>query len=199
MIAIKLILSALIGYGIGCISTGLILSGKASVDIRDLGSRSTGATNMTRVLGLRLGLLTFLGDFVKAAVAVLIGTLIAGRDGSLISGLFVVIGHNWPFIYGFKGGKGIVCSSAVLLFATPIEGLISGILALLVIYISRYVSLGSLTLLFSAAILLLFTRGMWPYGAWGLLLLILAGFQHRANIKRLINGTESKFTGKKQT
>ncbi|NLA53412.1 MAG: glycerol-3-phosphate acyltransferase [Clostridiales bacterium] len=199
MIVIKFILSALLGYGLGCISTGLILSGKASVDIRSMGSKSTGATNMTRVMGLRHGLLTFIGDFLKAALAVWLGYLIAGRDGSLISGLFVIIGHNWPFLYGFKGGKGIVCSSAVLLFVTPMEGLVSGIIALLVIYLTRYVSLGSLSLLFVAAVMLPFTRGIWPYGAWGILLFLLAAYQHRANIKRLINGTESKFTGKKDT
>ena len=197
MIIFRFILSALIGYGLGCISTGLILSGKASVDIRNMGSKSTGATNMTRVMGPKVGLLTFLGDFLKAALAVWLGSLIAGRDGALISGLFVIIGHNWPFLYGFKGGKGIACSTAVLLLVTPMEGLISGVIALLVIYFFRYVSLGSLSLLFFAAILFPFTRGLWPYGAWGVLLFSLAAYQHRANIKRLINGNESKFTGKK--
>lgn len=199
MIVFSYILSALLAYGLGCISTGLILSGKAGVDIRNMGSKSTGTTNMIRVMGMKHGLLTFLGDFLKAALAVFIGSLLAGRDGSLISGLFVVIGHNWPFLYGFKGGKGIACSSAVLLFVTPLEGAISGIITILVIYLSRYVSLGSLTLLLSASIILTFVRGLWPYGAWAILLFALAVYQHRANIKRLLQGTESKFTGKKHT
>lgn len=198
MIVLSYIFSAVIGYGLGCISTGLILSGKARVDLRNLGSKSTGATNMIRVMGLKLGLLTFLGDFLKAGLAVFLGSLIAGRDGSLISGLFVVIGHNWPFLYGFKGGKGIACSTAVLIFVTPLEGLISGSLTLLIIYLSRYVSLGSLSLLFSAMVIILFTRGIWPYGAWAILLFLMAAYQHKANIRRLLSGTESKFTGKKQ-
>ena len=191
------ILNAFIGYLIGCFSTGIVLGKKEKVDIRQYGSRSTGTTNVVRVMGLKLGLMTFAGDFLKAIIAVLIGRLISGRDGGLITGLFVVIGHNWPVLYGFRGGKGIACSSAVLLLNAPFEGAIAAVIALLVIFFSRYVSLGSLSLLISAVVLLLFTQGIWPLGTWALLLLTFGIYQHRSNILRLTKGEESKFTGKK--
>ena len=197
MSMLHIMLCAVIGYFMGCFSTGIILGDMAKIDIRKYGSKSTGTTNVIRVMGFKMGLMTFIGDFIKAVIAVLLGMMIGGRNGGLIAGLFSVIGHNWPVFYGFKGGKGIACSTAVLLLNVPLEGVISAAIAVSVIYLSRYVSLGSLSLLFSAAVILPFTRGLWPVGAWALLLFIFAVYRHRTNIQRLMRGTESKFTGKK--
>ena len=197
MSMLHIMLCAVIGYFMGCFSTGIILGDMAKIDIRKYGSKSTGTTNVIRVMGFKMGLMTFIGDFIKAVIAVLLGMMIGGRDGGLIAGLFSVIGHNWPVFYGFKGGKGIACSTAVLLLNVPLEGAISAAIAISVIYLSRYVSLGSLSLLFSAAVILPFTRGLWPVGAWAFLLFIFAVYRHRTNIQRLMRGTESKFTGKK--
>ena len=197
MSMLHIMLCAVIGYFMGCFSTGIILGDMAKIDIRKYGSKSTGTTNVIRVMGFKMGLMTFIGDFIKAVIAVLLGMMIGGRDGGLIAGLFSVIGHNWPVFYGFKGGKGIACSTAVLLLNVPLEGAISAAIAISVIYLSRYVSLGSLSLLLSAAVILPFTRGLWPVGAWALLLFIFAVYRHRTNIQRLMRGTESKFTGKK--
>lgn len=197
MSMLHIMLCAVIGYFMGCFSTGIILGDMAKIDIRKYGSKSTGTTNVIRVMGFKMGLMTFIGDFIKAVIAVLLGMMIGGRDGGLIAGLFSVIGHNWPVFYGFKGGKGIACSTAVLLLNVPLEGAISAAIAISVIYLSRYVSLGSLSLLFSVAVILPFTRGLWPVGAWALLLFIFAVYRHRTNIQRLMRGTESKFTGKK--
>ena len=197
MSMLYIMLCAVIGYFMGCFSTGIILGDMAKIDIRKYGSKSTGTTNVIRVMGFKMGLMTFIGDFIKAVIAVLLGMMIGGRDGGLIAGLFSVIGHNWPVFYGFKGGKGIACSTAVLLLNVPLEGAISAAIAISVIYLSRYVSLGSLSLLFSAAVILPFTRGLWPVGSWALLLFIFAVYRHRTNIQRLMRGTESKFTGKK--
>lgn len=197
MNTLHIFLCAVIGYFLGCFSTGIILGDMAKVDIRKYGSKSTGTTNVVRVMGLKMGFVTFIGDFIKAAIAVLLGMMIGGRDGGLIAGLFSVVGHNWPVFYGFKGGKGIACSTAVLLLNVPFEGAIAAAIAILVIYFSRYISLGSLSLLMSAAFILPFTRGLWPEGAWALLLFVFALYRHRSNIQRLMRGTESKFTGKK--
>lgn len=197
MTALGLFLSGVCGYLLGCFSTGLIVSGKQKVDIRSLGSKSTGATNVTRVMGLRSGLITFLGDAGKAALSVLIGWWLAGRDGGLLAGFMAIIGHNWPVFYGFRGGKGIACSVAVLILNTPLEGVIACVLAVIVITLTHYVSLGSLTLMLSAALVIPFTRGIWPYGLWSIALFLIAAYRHRSNIKRLINGQESKFTGAK--
>ncbi len=197
MSMLHIMLCAVIGYFMGCFSTGIILGDMAKIDIRKYGSKSTGTTNVIRVMGFKMGLMTFIGDFIKAVIAVLLGMMIGACDGGLIAGLLSVIGHNWPVFYGFKGGKGIACSTAVLLLNVPLEGAISAAMAISVIYLSRYVSLGSLSLLFSAAVILPFTRGLWPVGAWALLLFIFAVYRHRTNIQRLMRGTESKFTGKK--
>ena len=192
MTILAVIASCAIAYLIGSISPGIIISSYFGTDIRAQGSKSTGATNMTRVMGLRFGLLTFIGDFLKACLAVLIGYLLAGEAGTLLAGLFVVIGHNWPAFYQFRGGKGIACSVAALFCVCPLQALIASALAILVILITRYVSLGSLLLLLTAAILILIARPLWPTGVWAIALLALGVYQHRANINRLLNGKENK-------
>ena len=195
---------AVIGYLLGCISTGLMISRGAGVDIRAVGSKNTGATNVLRVLGLRKGLVTFVGDFAKAILACLAGDLLLPGAtfgvpglGMMIGGLFVVIGHNWPVFYGFRGGKGVACSVAVVLYVNPLLGGIAIALCLIVIAITRYISLGSLTLLASFFVLsLFFCWGQWVSIAFAALLLVMGAVRHRANIGRLIAGTENKL-GKK--
>jgi len=194
---LHIILCAVIGYFLGAFSTGIIVGELAKVDIRQHGSRNTGTTNVIRVMGLKLGIITFIGDFSKAVIAVLLGKMIGGRDGGLLAGLFAVIGHNWPVFYGFNGGKGIACTAAVLLLNVFPEGAVAAIVAVLVIYLSRFVSLGSLSLLLSSAVLLLITRGLWPYGIWAIVLLAFGTYRHKENIRRLLKGTESRFTGQK--
>ena len=112
------IVIAAAAYLLGCISTGTIISNKQGVNIRNAGSKNTGASNVLRVLGLKAGVITFLGDFFKAALACLIGQLLLPSAygvegfGRIIAGLFVILGHNWPVFYGFKGGKGVACAVA---------------------------------------------------------------------------------------
>lgn len=195
----RLLLVAVPAYLLGCISTGLILSRREKVDIRSLGSKSTGATNMTRVMGLRLGLATFLGDFLKAVLAVLLGLWVASSVGGMVAGLAVVLGHNWPVFYRFKGGKGVACSIAVLFLMVPMEAAIAGALGILAIVLTKYVSLGSLVFLGVSALLIPFTKGIWPYGVWGIVLFLIAAYRHRSNIGRLIEGKENKFTMSKPT
>ena len=189
---IRCILCAVIGYLLGSFSTGILVARKEGHDIRAEGSHNTGASNALRVLGLKGGALTFMGDFIKAALAVVIGLLLAGKNGGMLGGLFVVLGHNWPVFFGFQGGKGIACSTAVLLILFPWQGLVAGALCLLVIYFTRYISLGSLTMLTVFFLLLLFTEPFWPAALWALALLILGVYRHRSNIQRLRSGTENK-------
>lgn len=189
---------ALIAYLIGSVSSGIIISTFKGRDVRNEGSKSAGATNVTRVLGISYGMLTFLGDFAKAALAVLAGYLIAWMNGAMVAAVFCVIGHNWPVYYNFKGGKGIVCSVAVVILLCPLEGLIAGAAAILVIWASRYVSLGSLTYLAVSTLLIMLFRGPYPLGWWALILLVMGIFQHRSNIQRLLSGTENKFSPKRK-
>ena len=187
----KYCLIALIAYLLGSISTGILVSKRSGHNLREEGSHNTGASNALRVLGVKGGAIVFLGDFLKALIAITVGKWIAGLNGGMVAGLFVVIGHNWPVFFGFRGGKGIACSAAVLsLF--PIPWLISAALCLLVIFIWRYISVGSLTMLTAYFLILLFTQPFWPAAAWALALLVLGVYRHRSNLERLKNGTENK-------
>ena len=193
MIAL-LMLCAAVGYLLGSFSTGILVARKEVHDIRAEGSHNTGASNALRVLGLKGGALTFAGDFAKAALSVLLGLLIAGQYGGMAAGLGVILGHNWPLFFGFKGGKGIACSTAVLLILFPWQGAVAVALCLAVIYWKRYISVGSLTMLSVFFVLLLLSRGVWPYGVWAFALAALGFARHRSNLERLKNGTENKIS-----
>lgn len=190
---IQYLLSAVIAYLLGSISTGILYSkyylGK---DVRTAGSNNSGASNMLRVHGLKPGIITFVGDCVKAIIAIIIGKLLGGHNGALIAGMFVVLGHNWPVFFAFQGGKGIACCSAVFILCYPAWGIIGVIFCLLIIYIKRYISLGSLVMTALFAILVVVFEPFWPAGIWSIILMILAFYRHRGNIKRLIHGTERK-------
>lgn len=189
---IRYLLCAVIGYLLGSISTGILVSQKAGHNLRQEGSHNTGASNALRVLGLKGGAVTFLGDFLKAALSVAAGLLIAGQYGGMVAGLFVILGHNWPVFFGFQGGKGIACSTAVLLILFPWQGAVAALLCLLVIYLWRYISVGSLTMLTVFFLLILFTQPFWPCAVWALILMLLGFYRHRSNLERLRNGTENK-------
>jgi len=189
---VRYLLCAVIGYLLGSISTGILVSQRTGHNLRQEGSHNTGASNALRVLGIKGGALTFLGDFLKAALSVTAGLLIAGQYGGMIGGLCVILGHNWPVFFGFQGGKGIACSTAVLLILFPWQGAVAVLLCLLVIYKWRYISAGSLTMLTVFFLLLLFTQPFWPYAVWALILMLLGFYRHRGNLERLRNGTENK-------
>ena len=193
MIAL-LALCAAAGYLLGSFSTGILVARKEGHDIRAEGSHNTGASNALRVLGLKGGALTFAGDFAKAALSVLLGLLIAGQYGGMAAGLGVILGHNWPLFFGFKGGKGIACSTAVLLILFPWQGAVAVALCLAVIYWKRYISVGSLTMLSVFFVLLLLSRGVWPYGVWAFALAAQGFARHHSNLERLKNGTENKIS-----
>ena len=194
------VLVAVTAYLLGCISTGLIVSGSKGVDIRNSGSKNTGASNVLRVMGLKSGLITFVGDFLKATLACWIGSLLLPNAtfgirgfGMILGGLFAIIGHNWPVFYGFKGGKGVACSCAVIFFIDPLWGAVAIVLCIIVIAITRFVSLGSMTMLFTYMVMMCAAH----WGEWFLCLFTVALFamcmwRHRANVQRLLSGTENK-------
>lgn len=192
------ILCAVCGYLLGCFSTGIFISKKEGVDIRAAGSHNTGASNVLRVMGPKFGILTFAGDFVKAALAIIIGWYIGGRDGQLLGALCAVLGHNWPVFFGFKGGKGVACSTAVLLCIFFWQGAVAVLVCLAVIALTKYISLGSMTMLSLFTVLILFTQPFWPVGVWALALTVLCIVRHRTNIGRLLKGTENKVSFKKK-
>jgi glycerol-3-phosphate acyltransferase PlsY len=197
---LKIVLIVLIAYFIGNFSPSFIL-GKMleKKDIRKFGSGNAGSTNAIRVFGLKIGIITFLCDILKGILAVIIGGII-GKSiglffiGQYIAAFFVIIGHNWPILLKFKGGKGIASTLGVYLFLDPMVAGIAFLISIGIIIKTRYVSLASLVGSFLIFIMTLILR--WenkPFVLLTFLLALLAFYRHRANIKRLLNGTESKF------
>ncbi len=196
--AISYAIAAVAGYLLGSISTGLLVAKKeANVDLRSAGSKSTGATNVLRVLGKRPAAITFLGDFLKVMLACLVGWFLYGQTGAMVGGLAGIIGHNWPVYHQFKGGKGVASSVAAMLFVFPIPALAAIAFFFLVTGVSRYVSLGSMAMLALFALIVVFTQwGYWVACVWAIALAALCIFRHRANIGRLLKGTENKLSFK---
>ncbi len=194
----KYLLIALIGYLLGSISTGILYSRALGRDIRTQGSKNAGATNMARVHGLSKGLITLLGDSLKGVLATLIGLWIAGQTGAMIGGAFAAIGHMWPVFFDFKGGKGVATLLGVGLVMDPVVLLIALALAILAIALTKYVSVGSMVGVICFTIGVIITQGFWPVGLWAGALSGLCCWRHKTNIRRLMNGTENKFSLKKK-
>ncbi len=199
----KLLLTLVVGYLLGSISTGVILSRAfGHKDIRSQGSGNSGTTNMLRVMGKKFALLTFAGDLLKGIIAVLIGKALLGTQAGEIVGAFgAILGHNFPLYFGFKGGKGIATSFGCLLIVFPLQTLCAFGVFLLLVATTRYVSAGSLGAAVTLPFFIMFTTPCDPV-IWGSVIAIclLAIWRHYPNIKRLMNHTESKLSfGKKKS
>ncbi len=202
------ILTVLIAYLLGSIPTGFLVARARGIDIRTVGSGNIGATNVFRILGKPAGILVLLADAAKGWLAVfIVARLIsgwsypdAGQPASewfrLCAGIAAILGHNYSCWLHFKGGKGIATSAGVLVALVPLPLLIILTIWILVFAFTRYVSLASIAASFSL-----------PFAAWAVgisrtIVLVTAGlaalaiYKHKANIKRLINGTESKIAMK---
>ncbi len=200
------VLLALIGYFIGSLNGGIVLSKIIfKDDIREHGSGNAGATNMLRTHGTVFGVVTFLFDFFKTFVSVFAGALIMNILGAYIAGFFCVMGHIFPIYYGFKGGKGVAAAGAMIAFTDIRVFVILVIIFLIVVVGTKYVSLGSVIvaavypLLLSKFVTASETSTSFHY--IGVLFSFVIGItvivKHRENIKRIYNHTESKFTFKK--
>ncbi|MBR2823005.1 MAG: glycerol-3-phosphate 1-O-acyltransferase PlsY [Clostridia bacterium] len=188
--------AAAAAYCLGSISTGILVArANNGPDLRKVGSGNTGATNVQRTMGWKWGLITFFGDALKALLACWLGSLITGSHmGALLAGLMVIVGHNWPVFFQFKGGKGVASSCGVMLFCFPLPAVICFALTVGIIAVSKYVSLGSITMLTLFAILVsCYHSGgnLWIIG-WAALLAGFCVYRHKANIARLIAGTENR-------
>lgn len=186
------ILVAVIGYLLGSVSTGILYSRSMGRDIRTQGSKNSGATNMTRVHGIKSGALTFLGDCAKGVIAALIGKWLGGQTGAIIGGTAAVIGHTWPVFFGFKGGKGVATCMGVGMFTFPPFGVGAIAIGAAVMLISRYVSLGSMVGMAVFGVAMTIRYGFWPLGLWACALAGLVIWRHRGNIQRLLSHTEHK-------
>ncbi len=198
------ILVAFIAYALGSINFAIILSKlRHNDDIRRHGSGNAGMTNMLRTYGKTDGILTFLGDALKTALAIFIGMLIVGsaHGGNYAGGLFAILGHIFPCYYGFKGGKGVVASAMTILMLNPAVFGMLILVFVIVVAIWRYISLGSVICamlypMLTFAVTRVSDKG--PATLFALVIAILVIVLHKDNIVRLMQGKESKLSfGKK--
>ena len=196
-----LILSCILAYLLGSLSGGIITSKFANgPDLHTVGSKSTGATNVQRTMGWKYGLITFFFDSLKGILACWIAELITGDHMSaLAAGLCCVIGHNWPVFFRFKGGKGVATTGGIMLYCFPVPALICIALTIIIIVLCKYVSVGSMALVISFALLIsvFYSHGNVWIILWSCLLMIMCLIRHHANIQRLISGTENRLGQKK--
>lgn len=198
------ILTAVLAYFIGSISFSVIFTKKiAGFDVREKGSKNAGSTNVLRTAGKKVALLTLVCDILKGVVAILLAKLIGYIDHFehieyliQIAGIAVVLGHTFPIFFGFKGGKGVATSLGIILLINWQIGLICLVFALVLIILSRMVSLGSVSAAILFPVLTLFITDNYlvpgDYRIFGILLGIFVCFNHRSNIKRLLKGEENK-------
>lgn len=184
--------AAIAGYLIGNVQFAVIFSHMLHHDdVRHHGSGNAGSTNMLRVYGVRAGVMTFIGDFIKGAAAVLIGRALGGQDAAYCAALGVVTGHCWPVFFRFKGGKGVASSLGAAFLLNPIWGLIATVLGGTVAVVTRTISLASIIgYTVYLIIALIFGNTMWEKIATMILFAIVV-YRHRENIIRLIQGNES--------
>ncbi len=188
-----------IGYLFGSVNFAIVISKLVfHEDIREKGSGNAGMTNMMRTYGSKYAALTLLGDFLKTALAVVIGRFLLGMPGAYAAGLGAVVGHMWPAYYKFKGGKGIAASFALVMMTYPFVGGILFVLFVAVVAFTKYLSLGSIMgVLVFPFLLSRITDASFIELICALLIAILVVIKHKDNIKRLYSGQENKFSFKK--
>ena len=209
------IIIAIISYLIGSVNFSVILSKKiAGFDVREKGSGNAGSTNMLRSVGKGAAALTLICDILKGVVAIgiaiLIGNMVQDSNKELllqIAGIMVIVGHTYPVFFGFKGGKGVATSLGVLLLSNWQIGLICLVFALVMMALTRMVSLGSCTAAVLFPVLTLFINQHYTvltegksgnvYFIYSVILAAIVLFNHRENIKRIYDGTENRLSFKK--
>jgi glycerol-3-phosphate acyltransferase PlsY len=206
------IIIAIIAYLIGSINFSILISKKkAGYDIRQKGSGNAGTTNMLRNLGKKYAAITLICDVLKGVVAIgiaiIVGSILGDTNKALlvqIAGVAVVIGHTFPIFFGFKGGKGVATSLGILLMTNWQLGLICLVFALVLMALTRVVSMGSIAAAILYPILTLFVGGGHyivesnglgnGYFIYSVILAVIVIFNHRENIKRILSGTENKIS-----
>lgn len=208
------IVALVVGYFLGIFQTGYFYGKKHGIDIRTQGSGNAGTTNTLRVLGWKAGAITFLGDLLKAILAVVIVHFLfrgsypdSVKLLDLYAGFGAVLGHNFPFYLKFKGGKGIACTAGMILAVCPMTAPICLVLFVGAVAITRYVSLGSILVVIAYLVqVIVFGQMGWiavdashliEFYIISACFTVMGLWRHRANIGRLLQGTENKIGAKK--
>ena len=208
------IIVAIIAYLIGSVNFSILISKKmAGFDVREKGSGNAGTTNMLRSVGKKAAAITLICDILKGVIsiviAIIVGNIAKNLDRELllqIAGIAVVLGHTFPIFFGFKGGKGVATSLGVLLMSNWQIGLICLVFAVVLMALTRMVSLGSCAAAVLFPVLTLFINQHYTvltdgksgrvYFVYSVILAIIVLYNHRSNIKRILNGTENKLSFK---
>ncbi len=198
---------SIVAYAIGSINFAVLFSRKfAGFDVREKGSKNAGTTNVLRTVGKKVALLTLVCDILKGVAAILVAIsaqiMWEGFDMFIlkyIAGFMVILGHTFPIFFEFRGGKGVATAIGVLLMLNWKIGLICLVFGILIIAISKMVSLGSISAAVLFPVLTIFIQedvklvGI----VFSFLIALLVVFNHRSNIKRIKEGKENKLSFKK--
>ena len=205
------IIVAVFAYLIGSVNFSIMISKKmAGFDVREKGSGNAGTTNMLRSVGKKAAAITLICDILKGVVAIFVAWIISKIAKDIddillvqIAGILVILGHTFPIFFGFKGGKGVATSLGILLMSNWQIGLICLVFALVLMLLTRMVSLGSCMAAVLFPILTLFINENYivsegsSYFIYSIILAVIVLYNHRSNIKRILNGTENKLSFKK--
>lgn len=215
---IKFALVILVSYLLGSLNFSIIFSkGVVKKDIRESGSGNAGATNMLRTYGKKFALLTMLGDIIKVAIAIIIAFLIFGTPVKYLftsptdptelqeimfykqfAGFFCVIGHIFPVFFKFKGGKGVAACTGMVIMVDWRIALILFVIFVIIVAISKWISLGSITIAALYPVLLYAFYKNTIVTLIALIFAVMVIVAHRQNIKRILNKTENKISFKKK-
>ncbi|MEW6054038.1 MAG: glycerol-3-phosphate 1-O-acyltransferase PlsY [Nitrospirota bacterium] len=191
---LKIFLLLIAGFLLGSIPFGIIIAKLKGVNLKKVGSGNIGATNVLRSLGKWPAALTLIGDILKGTMAVVIGRLFEVESGiEGLIGISAILGHNFSVFLGFRGGKGVATSIGVLLVYAPVAALLTLVLWLTVVFLTKYSSLGAIV---SLGILPFTFLLMYPGEREKLIIAISIAViilvRHRDNLQRLMKGTERK-------
>lgn len=192
--ALSLALALVASYLIGSVSFGILVSRARGVDIRNVGSKNPGASNVLRVLGKRDAALVLLGDGFKGALAAWLGTAVGGPEFGYVTLLAAVIGHTFPIWHRFVGGKSVAAALGGVMFLAPAVGIVLAVVWLAIVLIGKTASLGSI------AVMVLLVVALWIAGRpervlfTALVIALFVIFRHKDNIMRLIRSEEQKVT-----
>ena len=196
----KILSFVVLGYILGSFPTGVIVGKKfKNIDIREHGSKNSGATNAYRVLGTKLGITVLLGDIFKGFIPLLAGYYFNLSENQLIIvGVAAILGHTFSPFLNFKGGKGVATSLGVFLFLVPEVIITLIIIFIAVVYFSKYISLASIivSVLFPILVFFYYPERKYMVFSVGIIIATYIIYKHKSNIVRLKNGTENKFYGK---
>lgn len=204
---VKYIIIIIVSYLSGSINPAIILSKKIiGTDIRSLGSGNAGSTNIQRIMGDKYATKVAFFDFLKTFAAITFSQLLfygfdleAGMTIRMISGTAVIIGHIWPVFFNFRGGKGVMTAATMALCFHPLLFLVIAVVFFVTVLITKYISLSSMLATTSFAVLLcIFYPNQPLLICLAVFIVALIIFMHRSNIKRLLKGTENKFSFKKK-